>query len=100
MRNVFAASVLIISVLSGSFAIAGQKALLIAAGEYPHMPEKFQLSGPKNDVRNMRKFLIEHWAFQSDDVLILEGKTAQKASIIRAISQTLKAEPERPKNQS
>lgn len=65
--------------------VAGQKALLIGAGAYPHLPEDSQLRGPPNDVRAMSTFLVREWGFSSSDVRVLLDEEATKAGMLNAL---------------
>ncbi len=65
--------------------IAGQKALLIGAGAYPHLEENYVLHGPQNDVRAMETFLLQEWGFPSSDIRILLDENATKAAILEAL---------------
>ena len=64
---------------------AGQKALLIGIGAYPYMPADKQLSGPPNDARAMKNFLLEHWGFSSSDIRVLLDHDATKTGILDAL---------------
>ena len=64
---------------------AGQKALLIGAGEYPYLPKKFQLAGPRNDVRMMNDFLVQEWGFSESDVRVILDKEATKQGMLDAL---------------
>jgi hypothetical protein len=77
------------SLLAAGVAQAGQKALLIAAGAYPHLPPNAQLSGPARDIQKFRQFLISHWGFQPQDIMVLKDQTATKKNILGAISKRL-----------
>ena len=66
-------------------AIAGQKALLIGAGAYPHLEATDALQGPQNDVRAMKTFLLQEWEFSSSDVRVLLDEQATKAAILEAL---------------
>ena len=66
-------------------AVAGQKALLIGAGEYPHLPDHVQLRGPRNDVRAMEAFLVEEWGFAPSDVRTLLDEEAEKEDMLDAL---------------
>ena len=64
---------------------AGQKALLIGAGEYPYLPKKSQLAGPRNDVRVMNDFLVQEWGFSGSDVRIILDRQATKQGMLDAL---------------
>ena len=64
---------------------AGQKALLIGAGEYPYLPKKSQLAGPRNDVRLMNAFLVDEWGFSDSDVRVILDKEATKQGMLDAL---------------
>ena len=70
---------------------AGQKALLVGIGEYPHLPAALQLPGPANDVRAMRGLLVGEWGFAPDDVRTLVDAEATKAGILDALEGWLPA---------
>ena len=67
---------------------AGQKALLIGIGEYPHSP-KSNLKGPPNDIRMMDEFLTNQWGFEDRDIGILLNDQATKKGIMNAITNWL-----------
>ena len=90
MNQAFAAirTVALVALVAGAVltpADAGQKALLIGAGEYPHLPHRFQLPGPSNDVQSMEAFLVEEWEFSPSDVRVLVDEQATKDGILRAL---------------
>ena len=64
---------------------AGQKALLIGAGEYPYLPKKWQLAGPRNDVRLMNDFLVQEWGFSESDLRVILDKAATKQGMLDAL---------------
>ena len=66
-------------------ASAGQKALLIAAGEYPYLGKDWQLSGPRKDVRLMSTFLVNEWGFSESDVRVIQDPDATKQGILDGI---------------
>ena len=68
---------------------AGQKALLIGAGEYPYLPKDSQLDGPRNDVRLMKAFLVEEWGFSDSDVRIILDRQATKQGMLDALGDWL-----------
>ena len=70
---------------------AGQKALLVGIGDYPHLPAALQLPGPANDVRAMREFLVAEWGFPADDIRTLVDAEATKAGILDALGEWLPA---------
>ena len=76
---------ILIYVSGMQFACAGSMALLIGVGEYPHLPSKWQLDGPRNDVRLMKTFLINEWGFSESEVRSLLDKQATKHGILNAI---------------
>jgi len=65
---------------------AGQKALLIGVGDYPHLPPSAQLLGPANDLRAMSSFLQSYWKFDPSDIRVLKDKDATKDNILSSIS--------------
>ena len=68
---------------------AGQKALLIGVGEYPHLPAKWRLAGPRKDVQLMNEFLIDQWGFSGSDVRVIQDREADKQKILDAIGNWL-----------
>ena len=70
-------------------AYAGQKALLIGAGEYPYLPDEKQLDGPHNDVRSMKAFLVNEWGFSDSDVSLILDKEATKQGMLDALGDWL-----------
>ena len=88
-QTLFAGTVLLTAVLAHDSVHAGQKALLIGIGEYPHLPPKNQLSAPPNDVRAMRKFLIDEWGFSKTDIRALVDEDAAKSEILDALGNWL-----------
>ena len=69
-------------------AIAGQKAVLIGVGEYPHHPD-WRLDGPRRDVQAMRSFLIDEWGFFDTDIRVIKDRDASKQGILDAIGNWL-----------
>lgn len=76
----------IIVILSLSFiahnALAKNVALLIGISDYHHIPD---LDGPKNDIVSLKKALMEHWNFKSENIVILQDSQATKTNILTAI---------------
>ena len=70
-------------------ACADQKALLIGIGAYT-VPGS-ALEAPPNDVRAMKRFLVEHWGFGPSDIKTLVDEQATKAGILDAIETWLPA---------
>lgn len=83
---------LLVSVCLQETAEAGQKALLIGVGDYPHLPPSAQLTGPANDLRAMSSFLRDHWQFQSADIRVLKDRDATKANILGSMTGWLASE--------
>ena len=90
MNQAFAAirALALVALIAGAGpepANAGQKALLIGAGDYPHLPQRFQLPGPANDVQEMKSFLVREWGFSPSDVRVLTDNQATKEGILHAL---------------
>jgi len=63
---------------------ARRRALLIGVGQF--QDSSFSpLIGPENDIRELRKVLIERFAFGPEDVTALEGQVATRAVILEAL---------------
>lgn len=88
-ETVTAGAVLLAASLAAGPVDAGQKALLIGIGEYPWLPPAFQLSGPPNDVRAMREFLVGEWGFSAADIRVLVDGDATKSGILDAMGNWL-----------
>ena len=88
-QTLFAGAILLTAVFAHDSVHAGQKALLIGIGEYPHLPPQSQLLGPPNDVRAMRKFLIDEWGFSKTDIRVLVDEDATKSEILDALGNWL-----------
>lgn len=73
---------------------ARKHALLIGVTRLLHYPAA-SLEGPANDVKAMRRALVERSGFRAQDVEVLEGPTATRAGIEQAIQRRLVA-PVRP----
>jgi hypothetical protein len=60
---------------------AGRRALLIGVTKYDHLPPDKHLAGPANDVRLMRRLLLESYQFPPNGIVTLtedEGSPAQR----------------------
>lgn len=85
--NVFVGAViaLLAHATHGAPAQAGQKALLIGVGTYPHLSSDEQLPGARSDARKMREFLKTQWGMAESDILLLLDTDATKAAITEAL---------------
>lgn len=54
-------------------ALAAQRALLVGVSEYPSLPERFQLSGPRNDMARMKALLAQRGFAAADTVVLADG---------------------------
>ena len=60
---------------------AGRRALLIGVTKYDHLPRDKHLDGPANDVRLMRRLLLERFQFPAEGIVTLtedEGSPARR----------------------
>src|SRR5690349_9557352 len=53
-------------------------ALLVGVTFYEHLPEKFHLVGPGNDVEMMRQVLVEKFLFSPDQIVTLSEKEGKE----------------------
>ncbi|WP_316862342.1 caspase family protein [uncultured Cohaesibacter sp.] len=74
--------------LGPSNAQAGQKALLVGVGTYPHSPSS-NLRGPAIDLANMKTFLKQSWGFSDRDIGILKDSQATKKAIMHGLKDWL-----------
>src|SRR4051794_2104137 len=51
--------------------IPGRRALLVGVTQYDHLPRSYWLSGPGNDVTQLRHVLTTYYGFSTDDVVCL-----------------------------
>lgn len=72
-------------IMASDKADAGQKALLIGVGQYPHS-QKSNLKGPPKDIKNMTEFLKNQWGFRREDIGILKDAKATKSAIMHALN--------------
>jgi secreted trypsin-like serine protease len=68
---------------------AGDRALLIGIERYK--VERFNLRGTVNDVRNMRRLLIETFGFKPEQIVTLTDAQATRANILETFEQWLVA---------
>jgi len=60
-------------------------ALLVGVQKYRNLPEKHQLAGCANDVREFRKLLVERFAFDDANVVVLIDDQATRDAIRREL---------------
>lgn len=79
---------LLFGLLAGSFAPARNVALLVGVGHFrdPVLDKNNQLLGTAADLDAVQKALIEHWQFNSSDVLVLRDSGATRERILAEIS--------------
>src|SRR5262249_7084247 len=68
-------------------AAAGDRALLIGIEKYK--VERFNLRGTVNDVRNMRRLLIETFGFKPEQIVTLTDAEATRDNILKAFEEWL-----------
>ena len=66
---------------------AANYALVMGVGQYPHLPKKNQLEGPKFDLEALEKLLQESYGFPKENVTVLQNSQATKASILDHLNQ-------------
>ncbi|MEM1267047.1 MAG: hypothetical protein AAGI50_13630, partial [Pseudomonadota bacterium] len=80
------ASLIALAVAAGTplTATAGDRAVLVGAGIYPHL-EDADLPGPPQDVSRMRAMLIEDMGFAPDEITTLVNEEATRDNVLAAI---------------
>ncbi|MGO4623593.1 caspase family protein [Ensifer sp. 2YAB10] len=73
-------------VLLAAPAAAGDRALLIGVGNYPNLPPKFALQGPKNDLVAMQGLLTEKLRFDPSSIRVLKDEQATRAEILSSMN--------------
>src|SRR4051794_27812581 len=63
-----------------SLSAAEQRALLVGVSRYPALADRYQLSGPANDVIMMRKLLIDKFRFKDGDAICILSEDQGKES--------------------
>lgn len=84
------ASLIALAVAAGTplTATAGDRAVLVGAGIYPHL-EDADLPGPPQDVSRMRAMLIEDMGFAPDEITTLVNEEATRDNVLAAIRREL-----------
>jgi len=82
--------IFLLTLFAPALSLAGQKALVIGASEYPHLPPKSQLPGAARDADKFATFLVEEWNFEERDVKVIKGRSATKKAIVSAIKTHLR----------
>jgi uncharacterized protein DUF4384/caspase domain-containing protein len=79
---------LLVGLLAGSVAAARNVALLVGVGHFgdPILDKNNQLLGIAADLDAVQKALIEHWQFNSSDILVLRDSGATRDRILAEIS--------------
>jgi hypothetical protein len=68
---------------------SGDRALVIAIGEYQFATEARRLAGPKQDAVEMRQFLEKDLRYRAEQICVLQDRQATAAAIREAVQQWL-----------
>ncbi len=74
-RQEYTGSIAIVLLFFAGTAAAERHALLIGVSNYPGLGKKYQLEGPKNDVVQMRKLLIDRFSFSPSSIHVLSEES-------------------------
>jgi hypothetical protein len=81
--------------LTGAAKPANKHALLVGVTFYEHLPERFHLRGPANDVLLMKDMLMNQFAFASENITILSEAEGKKDAKLLPSRLNIKREWER-----